>query len=384
MAPLIIIGTGIAAYTLAREFRKLDKETPLVLVTADDGRSYPKPMLSNALTKGKTADQIAMFDVKTMAKTLDAEIITHCLVNKIDTEQQTILINDEQKHYKQLVFAVGASPIRLQPQGDATEDVLSINDLSDYTKFRKALDKADHVAVIGPGLIGCEFANDLLNTGYKVTVVGPDSYPMSTLLPEPIAKELSERFSLQGVNWQLDTVVEAINKQADGAYQLSLSNGDKFVADIVLSAVGLEANIALAQATGLDVARGIITDNFLQTSKSNVFALGDCAEVSGHNLLFISPILAASKALAKTLAGEKTNVVYPALPVAIKTPSYPLVVALPATSELGEWTFETAGTGFGIKGLFISPEKLLRGFVLSGDAVADKQTLIKQLPPILS
>lgn len=384
MAPLIIIGTGIAAYTLAREFRKLDKETPLVLVTADDGRSYPKPMLSNALTKGKTADQIAMFDAKTMAKTLDAEIITHCLVNKIDTEQQTILINDEQKHYKQLVFAVGACPIRLQLQGDATEDVLSINDLSDYTKFRKALDKADHVAVIGPGLIGCEFANDLLNTGYKVTVVGPDSYPMSTLLPELIAKELSESFSLQGVNWQLDTVVEAINKQADGAYQLSLSNGDKFVADIVLSAVGLEANIALAQATGLGVARGIITDNFLQTSKSNVFALGDCAEVSGHNLLFISPILAASKALAKTLTGEKTNVVYPALPVAIKTPSYPLVVALPAASELGEWTFETAETGFGIKGLFISPEKLLRGFVLSGDAVADKQTLIKQLPPILS
>ena len=62
MDPLIIIGTGIAGYTLAREFRKLDKETPLLIVTADDGRSYPKPMLSNALTKGKTAEQIAMFD----------------------------------------------------------------------------------------------------------------------------------------------------------------------------------------------------------------------------------------------------------------------------------------------------------------------------------
>jgi rubredoxin---NAD+ reductase len=383
MDPLIIIGTGIAGYTLAREFRKLDKETPLVIVTADDGRSYPKPMLSNALTKGKTADQIAMFGAAEMANTLDAEIITHCLVEQINTEHQTIKVQGKNRSYKQLVFAVGACPIRLSIQGDAAKDILTINDLRDYTRFREALESAKQVALIGPGLIGCEFANDLVNADFKVSVVGPDSYPMSTLLPEIIAKELAENLSLKGVSWHLNTVTESINKHAEG-YELHLSNGDKITADIVISAIGLKANIKLAQAAGLAVNQGIVTDKFLQTSKNSIYALGDCAEVSGHNLLFIAPILAAAKALAKTLTGEKTNVIYPAMPVAIKTPSYPLVVSPPAADEKGGWSFEKAESAFGIKGLFFSPENVLLGFVLSGDAVAEKQILSKQLPAVLS
>jgi rubredoxin-NAD+ reductase len=382
MDPLIIIGTGIAGYTLAREFRKLDKTTPLIMITADDGRSYPKPMLSNALTKGKTADQIAMFDAVAMAKTLDAEIITHCEIEEVEVENLSINIQGETRAYSQLVFAVGASPIRLSIQGDAEKDILSINDLLDYSRFREQLEGANHIALIGPGLIGCEFANDLVNTGFNVSVIGPDPHPMSTLLPEPIAKELAENLSSRGVSWHLNTATESVNKQA-GSYEIVLKNGDKVTADIVVSAVGLKANIALAQAAGLSVNRGIVTDNFLQTSTQNVFALGDCAEVSGHNLLFIAPILAATKALAKTLTGEKTKVVYPAMPVAIKTPSYPLVVSPSATAE-GDWIFEKMESGFGIKGLFLSAENELQGFVLSGDAVADKQLLTKQLPAILS
>ena len=383
MDPLIIIGTGIAGYTLAREFRKLDKETPLLIVTADDGRSYPKPMLSNALTKGKTPEQIAMFNASAMAKTLDAEIITHCLIGQVDTEHQTIHVQGENRSYKQLVFAVGASPVRLPIQGDAANDILSVNDLLDYTRFRDALEGANHVALIGPGLIGCEFANDLVNTGFKVSVIGPDPYPMRALLPEPIAKELAENLSSKGVTWHLNAVAESINKGAEG-YELDLSSGDKITADIVISAVGLRANIKLAEAIGLAVNRGIVTDKFLQTSNENVFALGDCAEVCGHNLLFIAPILAAARALAKTLAGDKTKVIYPAMPVAIKTPSYPLVVSPPENSQEGSWSFEKPESGFGIKGLFFSPDNLLLGFVLSGDAVTEKQTLSKQLPAVLS
>ncbi|NOQ94511.1 MAG: FAD-dependent oxidoreductase, partial [Methylophaga sp.] len=212
MDPVIIIGTGMAAYTLAREFRKRDTETPLVLVSVDDGRSYPKPMLSNALTKGKTADQVALSDAATMATKLNAEIMTHTVVSAIDPSAKTISLgNGKSLAYQKLVLAVGANPIRIPIDGDAPVDVLSVNNLADYTIFRDKLIDAQRVAIIGPGLIGCEFANDLLNVGVAVSIIGPSALPMDALLPEPIAEELKSTLAKAGVDWHLETTTESIN-----------------------------------------------------------------------------------------------------------------------------------------------------------------------------
>ncbi|NOQ81809.1 MAG: hypothetical protein GQ548_04715, partial [Methylophaga sp.] len=238
------------------------------------------------------------------------------------------------------------------------------------------------VAIIGPGLIGCEFANDLINVGTAVSVIGPSSLPMDALLPEPIAAELKITLANAGVDWHFETSTQSIN-YSDAGYEITLTNGEKLCADVVISAVGLRANIELAQAAGLSVNRGIVTDNTLQTSQPNIYALGDCAEVSGHNLLYIAPIMAAAKALASTLTGNLTPVKYPAMPVAVKTPSYPLITAPPVRDSIGEWQFEKAESGFGIKGLFVADNDDLLGFVLSGDAVSEKQALTKQLPELL-
>lgn len=385
MDPIIIIGTGMAGYTLAREFRKLDKTTPLTLISSDDGRSYPKPMLSNALAKGKTAEQVAMFDAQAMMKTLDAAIIVNSVVQAIDPQARTLKMESGSTHqYKKLILAIGASPITIAIEGDAASEVLSINDLQDYSLFRERLLNAKHVALIGPGLIGCEFANDLISAGnVKVSVIGPNTMPMDSVLPEPVAVELQRHLANAGVEWHLKTTSKALDHSDDG-FTLSLNNGVVIKPDLVVSAVGLRANIKLASQAGLAVNRGIITDEFLQTTGSDIYALGDCAEVKGHNLLFVAPLLAAAKALAKTLSGEQTSVKYAAMPVAVKTPLYPLVIAPPATDAQGQWIFEKAGSGFGLQGLFVGNDKILLGFVLSGDCVKNKQILTKQLPDILS
>ncbi|PHS71552.1 MAG: FAD-dependent oxidoreductase [Methylophaga sp.] len=383
MTPIVIIGTGFAGYTLAREFRKLDSETPLLLVTSDDGRSYPKPMLSNALTKGKTADELALSDANAMAKTLKAEIVTNSVVSKIDPQAQVItFVDGKQLKYKQLVLAVGAKPIPINIK-EIGDNAISINSLNDYSVFRAKLETANHVALIGPGLIGCEFANDLINVGKKVSVIGPDPYPMSSLLPKPIAEELKAKLAETGVNWYLETTVSEVNKHGSQGYKITLANGEVINADIIVSAIGLRPNIELADVANLDVAGGIMTDKFLQTSQPNIFALGDCAEVAGHNLLFIAPILVSARALANTLSGSLTAVKYPAMPVAIKTPAYPLVVSPPPHAAIGQWQFEPAPSGFGIKGLFRGEKNGLLGFVLSGDTLSEKQALAKQLPALL-
>ena len=104
MDPVIIVGTGLAGYNLAKEFRKADKEQPLLLLTFDDGRNYSKPMLSTGFTKDKTADQLAMADAETMATQLNAEVRTGVHVSGIDTAAQTLQLDcGDSLSYSQLL-----------------------------------------------------------------------------------------------------------------------------------------------------------------------------------------------------------------------------------------------------------------------------------------
>ena len=92
-APVVIVGTGLAGYNLAREFRKLDSETPLLLITADDGRSYSKPMLSTGFGKNKDADGLSMAEPGAMAEQLKAEVRTHTRISGIDPGHKLSLIH---------------------------------------------------------------------------------------------------------------------------------------------------------------------------------------------------------------------------------------------------------------------------------------------------
>lgn len=378
--PIVIIGTGLAGYTLAREFRQLDAETPLLLITADDGSYYSKPMLSNALARGKTATDLTLSSAEKMRETLKAEILTSTWVTGIDIEKSTILTADREIPYRSLVIANGAKPIQPPMEGDAAIDILTVNNLTDYHRFREELDKARHLAIIGPGLIGCEFANDLITAGKQVTVIGPDPYPISTLLPESVGNIFQSALGTAGVEWQLGRTAKTVSGQP-GDYKIKLDNGVTVNASLVLSAIGLRPDISLAEAAGLETNRGIVTDRYLRTSQNNVYALGDCAEVAGLNLPFIAPIMIGAKALAKTLTGEQTAVIYPAMPVIIKTPACPLAVVPPPRGAKGEWTINQ--TSSGVKAVFTSDAGEISGFALSDERIKERQELASDLAPLI-
>jgi len=374
MKPIVIVGTGLAGYSLAREFRALDKETPLVLISADSGDFYSKPMLSNALAQGKDAEALVISSAGQMSERLSARILTHRWVTGLEPAAHQVTVGDERIEYRALVLAVGAQPIRLPLTGSGAGDVLSVNNLADYSNFLGRLERAERLAIIGPGLIGCEFANDLLQVNKVVTVIGPDPHPISTLLPAAAGIALQKALEAAGVSFQLGTVTGDIDR-AGQAYRIQLQNGAVIESDLVLSAVGLRPDTRLAVEAGLEVNRGIVTNAALETSAEAVYALGDCAEVEGRNLPFVMPLMHGAKALAKTLAGERTEVRYPPMPVVIKTPAHPVVVLPPAPTMAGEWRIgQTAG---GVKALFVSADDELRGFVLTGEAVAQKQALVK-------
>jgi len=171
-SPIVIIGTGLAGYTLAREIRKRDAQVPLCLITRDDGAFYSKPMLSNAMAKHKSADDLATASVDRMRDDLAAQIHNHTTVIGIDSNHQQLeLENGKVVAYGQLVLAVGAQPITPPLQGNGAERVISVNSLHDYRRFRQQIESQQRIAIIGPGLIGCEFANDLILAGYEGSAV---------------------------------------------------------------------------------------------------------------------------------------------------------------------------------------------------------------------
>lgn len=377
-APIIIIGTGLAGYSLTREFRKLDKETPLLLISRDDAHSYSKPMLSTGFTKGKSADELSMANPGKMAEQLAASIRSFCEVEHIDVDQKKIFIGNEHIDYQALVLATGASVNRLNFPGAEHEWVFSINDLMDYRAFRSALQEKQHVLLMGAGLIGCEYANDLIIGGHKVTVVDPSSQVLNGLIPEFAGAPVKQALEEEGADIRMGVHVTEIEENT-GQLIVRLSDGDVVTCDRVISAVGLRPDITLAKKAGIACNRGIITDRLLQTSAPSVYALGDCAEVDGKVMLYVLPLMAAARALAKTLAGQETQVVYGVMPIATKTPACPVVVCPPSSTE-GQWEVEQNGKN--TRGLFKTTDGDVLGFVLTGDSVSEKQSLAKLCPPV--
>jgi rubredoxin---NAD+ reductase len=414
MNPIIIIGAGLAGWTTAREFRKLDATTPLVMITADSGDFYAKPTLSNAFAQKKAPDQLVVTPAAKMAETQNVTLLAHTRVLRFDPYVKTVTIDKDgvvsSIDFSSLVLATGAQPIRIPLAGDAQQQVLSVNSLGDFGVFFQALELTSirrilclrsyennsiegnenaasfsaKIVIMGAGLIGCEFANDLVNAGYQVSVVDPSSRPLGALLPEAASEQLRKSLQDLGVQWHFGTTVQAVNQageSAESALQVTLANGQTISADVVLSAIGLRADTRLAAAAGLACERGIQVDAALQTSAPNVYALGDSAQYAsaGNTTLpYVMPIMNAARALAQTLPGNKTEVAFPVMPVAVKTPALPLMIAPPKLGSKGQWMSAEPNVW-----QFNNEQNLVTGFVLAGAQTSKRAEMVKLLQPAL-
>ena len=383
---VVIIGAGLAGYNVARELRKADAGAPIVVVSRDGAGFYSKPMLSNALAGKKTAATLVMKSAEKMADELKARIVANTSVQAIDTQARTVTLSGgEVLPYRDLVLALGADPIRLPLAGDAADTVLSVNDLDDFARFAQALEDGavQRVAILGAGLIGCEFANDLLARGIAPTVLDLAERALPRLLPPQASARLQTQLEAGGVQFRFGVAASALNRQA-GGLALTLSDGSTVEADLVLSAIGLRPRTDLAAQAGVAVARGVMVDRHLLTNVPHVYAVGDCAEVQGHLLPYVMPLMQQARALAATLAGTHTPVSYPAMPVVVKTPACPTVVCPPPADALGNW--QVQATEEGLEARFVAaaqPEQLL-GFVLQGKSVSQRQAMAAQVPALLA
>ena len=401
-ADLVIVGTGMAGIGLARALRRAGDTRSITLISSDSGDDYSKPLLSTGFAKGLPPARLAQRDADTLAAELNARVMANTQVTAIDPEAHQLTLQPDRDTingqstpsgltYRTLVLATGAAPrMPFQLPDACASRCFTINDLDDYRHFHAALgDSPARVAIIGAGLVGCEFANDLHAGGHQVTLIAPEPAPLPRLLPEQLGQALAEAFSTAGIRLALEqTLSEITCYDADTlhlklapATSSSTAGNQHIEADIVLLATGLAPRTALAEAAGLEVsAQGITVDRTLQTSHPDIYALGDVACIDGVSAMYVQPLQASAQALASTLGGTPAPVRFGAWPVLVKTPLLP-VVAYPPLSTPAHWKIDA--DGHNITALAEDESGNLIGFALTGQCVRQKVALSRAAPALL-
>lgn len=372
-AHYVVIGSGLAGYGVVRELRRLAPDAAITVVTRDAGHFYSKPALSTALAKAKSPDGLVTMNAEKMVASQRIELVANSDVTAIDRESRSLSLGGRQLQYDALILATGAAPIRPLLAGDAADAAISVNSLDDYARLRTCLGPGGSVAIIGAGLVGSEFANDLSQAGHGVTVIDPLPTPLGQLVPAVVGEALRDALAAQGVKWRLGCSVSAIDR-AGADYSLTLADGETLIASVVLSAVGLRPDTALAAAAGLATDHGVLVDAHGRTSDPHIFALGDCAQYPHGSSAFVTPIMTAARAIAATASGTPTPMTFPALSVQVKTSACPLVLLSPPKGAEGTWIL-AEGDSSGQKFLFLSSKGMVMGYAMTGDFCEQRMEL---------
>ena len=186
---------------------------------------------------------------------------------------------------------------------------------------------------------------------------------------------MRDALTAEGVEWHLGRKITAIGYKGDvPGYVATLDDGTYIEADLVLSAVGLRPNVALAAEAGLDIGVGIKVNEFGQTSDPHIFAIGDCAEYLHGLSAYVTPIMAAARGIAPSALGTPTEIRFPPLSVQVKTTLLPINLLPPPRSADGEWRC-LEDDALGSKHLFVDTGGIVRGYVLTHDKCEERMEM---------
>jgi rubredoxin---NAD+ reductase len=331
--PIVIAGAGIAGWTVAQSLRENGFDGDVVMLSNSDGARYYKPQISVACASKKSPADLVIEDAHTAAKRLQVRLLANRWVASISPRAKAIRTSHGSIVYRDLVLALGATPRRLPMQWAA--HCWQVNQLQDYQRLMAHLSaqtKRQRIAVIGAGLVGIELADDLAVHGHRTTIIEYEARPLARLASEAQSEELLSVFKKNGINIMTNTQIAEIQKNALGVYQIALKDNlstlssIKLEADIVIAAVGLEADKRLANHSGLAFADGFSVDpKSMQTSVPNIYALGDCASINGQVQRYIEPISRQAQTIVHDILKlEARPFIFNSAPIRLKSRSSPM------------------------------------------------------------
>lgn len=270
---IVIIGGGAAGNMAAETLRREGYDGPVMLVSADKDAPYDRPTLSKDFLAGKAQPDWVPLHAPDFYAERKIDLKLGASVASIDTKERKIkLANGESLAYGALLLATGAAPVRLDIPGADLPHVHVLRSLTDAEALIAAQTDAKNCVVIGASFIGLEVAASLRQRDKSVHVVAPDKIPMARIMGEEIGKMVRDLHTSKGVVFHLERKPAAISTDA-----VTLDNGDKIPADLVVVGIGVRPALALAEAAGLDVDKGVLVDDYLETSEKGIYAAGDIA-----------------------------------------------------------------------------------------------------------
>ena len=302
---LVVVGNGMAGCRAIEVVLKCDPDRyDIVVFGAEPRVNYNRIMLSPVLAGEKRFEDIVLNDE---AWYRDNGITLHCgrAVTAIDLDRRTVSAEGGLSvSYDRLILASGSDPIRLPLPGADLQGVVTFRDLDDVDAMLAAADQGGRAVVIGGGLLGLEAAYGLARRGMPVTVVHLMDVLMERQLDSAAGFLLEQALQARGV----ETLLKADSKEIVGrdgrVAGLRLGDGSVLTADLLVMAVGIRPNVALARAAGLQIGRGVMVDDQMRTSDPAVFAIGECAEHRGVAYGLVAPIFEMCRTLADVLTDD--------------------------------------------------------------------------------
>jgi nitrite reductase (NADH) large subunit len=304
--PLVIIGNGMAAARFVDEMAKRSLGRYAIAVIGDEPRlAYNRVLLSSVLA-GEVASQDIELESTDWWKNHGVTLKYGCAATAIDTANRTVsLANGACIGYSKLVLATGSQALRLNVPGADLDGVHTFRDSRDVDVLLDLARDKKRVVVIGGGLLGLEAAYGLAKAGSRVTLLHLMDKLMERQLDAAAAALLKQRVEEKGVEVLLKASTAKIigTERVEG---VELVDGRVIAADAVIFAAGIRPNTLLAKEAGIEINRGIVVDDRMQTATADVFALGECAEHRGICYGLVEPAYEQARVLADRLADKET------------------------------------------------------------------------------
>ncbi|MGD8936990.1 MAG: nitrite reductase large subunit NirB [Thiogranum sp.] len=300
---LILIGNGMAGVRTLEELLKLAPEQyDITVFGGEPYGNYNRILLSPVLAGEKTIDEIMLNEEQWYA---DNGITLHKgkWVESVDRARRIVRAGDgTEAAYDRLIIATGSTPFMIPIPGNELDGVIAFRDIRDVdTMLEVAAKQHGKAVVIGGGLLGLEAANGLLKQGMDVTVVHLMDCLMERQLDKPAAALLKASLEQKGLKFLMQAQTEAILGK-DRVEAVRFRDGLEVAADLVVMAVGIRANYALAEKIGLHCERGVVVNDTMQTFDPRVYAVGECVQHRGQTYGLVAPLFEQAKVCANHLA----------------------------------------------------------------------------------